>query len=102
MKVLYLHLLVYFLSIIACGSGMAYFSAICIWYDVKSADKCLEKCNSDSKCNFWDFGYGTCCGRSHSKGGAQPAKDYAFGPKNCKQLGKLTLSDIFMTLFFLH
>ena len=78
---------------------MAYFSAICIWYDVKSADKCLEKCNLDSKCNFWDFGYGTCCGRSHSEGGAQPAKGYAFGPKNCKELGKLTLSGLFMTLF---
>ena len=84
----------YILLIIACGIGKPFLAATCIWYDVKEADKCLEKCNSDSQCNFWDFkkdSFGIlCCGRADSTGGPQtsPYDGQVFGSKYCQLGGK--------------
>ena len=80
--------------IIVCGIGKSYLAATCTWYDVKEADQCLEKCNSDSQCNFWDFkkdSFGIlCCGRADSTGGPQtsPYDNQVFGSKYCKLGGK--------------
>ena len=50
---------------------------------VADANECLQKCNSDNACKFWDFGEGWCRLRSTSGNGPQSASKYSSGPKNC-------------------
>ena len=71
-----------------CGSGYAYHSGKMI-KDFHS-DKidhpyeCLQKCNSEETCNFWDYGQGWCRLRSTSGEGPQNDFEYSYGTKNCK------------------
>ena len=53
--------------------------------DTDTPEKCLEKCNLDSNCNFWDFDEGSTC-RHHSnegKNGEVATSGSTGGPKNC-------------------
>ena len=71
-----------------CGSGKAYHSGS-MFKDystpsLSNANQCLDKCNSDNACKFWDYGDGWCRLRSNSGDGEQLANGYSFGSKNCK------------------
>ena len=52
---------------------------------VKTAEHCLIRCKSNSRCSFWDFGNGWCRLRSSpGSAGPIPASGYTSGPKSCK------------------
>ena len=48
-----------------------------------TAEKCLDKCNSESKCQYWNFGRGWCNLLISNSGEEQSAIGYSSGPKNC-------------------
>ena len=50
---------------------------------VTNANQCLDKCNSDRSCEFWDYGGGKCRLRKNSGSGPKVAYGYSYGPKNC-------------------
>ena len=70
-----------------CGSEKAYHSGSMFKDysspEVTDASQCLDKCNSDSSCKFWDYGEGWCRLRSDSGQGEEKANGYSFGAKNC-------------------
>ena len=71
-----------------CGSGYAYHTGHMI-QDFHSDDiahpyACLQKCNSEESCNFWDYGQGWCRLRSTSGEGPEHAFKYSYGTKECK------------------
>ena len=61
-----------------------------------SPEKCLEKCNLELNCNFWDYGMSGsgiakryyCRLRSNSGGGRFKIPGYTYGTRNCS-LGKI-------------
>ena len=98
-----------FILIEECGIGKAYYSGTMIEaYDIKDAKHpvthpyvCLQKCNSDVSCKFWDYGEGYCRLSSDSGNGpklvpkirAMPnarrgrdaaVDDFDYGARKCK------------------
>ena len=52
--------------------------------DTDTPEKCLEKCNLDSNCNFWDKDSNYCRHRSNEgKDGEVETPGSSAGPKNC-------------------
>eukprot|EP00440_Ansanella_granifera_P076557 gb/GFBE01083075.1/.p1 GENE.gb/GFBE01083075.1/~~gb/GFBE01083075.1/.p1 ORF type:complete len:628 (+),score=100.09 gb/GFBE01083075.1/:1-1884(+) len=49
-----------------------------------SAHACLDLCQQDARCLYWDWGEGICRLRDGpGAGGAEPHKDYTGGPRGC-------------------
>ena len=82
---------VHSLILLECTTGNAYHSGA--MFDdfpssqVSTAKECLEKCNGDDRCKFWDFGGGWCRLRSSSGTGAQTDNGYTSGPRYCALSG---------------
>ena len=57
---------------------------------VKHPYECLQKCNSDDTCKFWDYGEGYCRLSSNSGNGPKSVPtdaagdDYIYGAKKCR------------------
>ena len=68
-----------------CNQGQAYHSGMLLADDSNVVDEkeCLEKCNSEDSCKFWDFGEGWCRLRTDAGNGPQVDNKYTSGPKNC-------------------
>ena len=54
-----------------------------------NARECLDACNAEDQCNYWDYGSSNpnwakhCRLRSDDGGGPEYSVGYSFGSKNC-------------------
>ena len=53
--------------------------------NANTPDECLQKCNLDSSCKFWDFDKGRICRLRSSEGkkGKVETSGSSSGPKHC-------------------
>ena len=75
--------------------------------DANNAKECLDRCNNDVNCMFWDYGDGYCRLRSDSGNGPTAYSGYEYGTKGCsygKYDNELQLTfrslDYILILFF--
>ena len=68
-----------------CSWGYSYESGTIINGDApaNNAQQCLNQCNAEQQCKFWDFGNNHCRLYSDKGDGPDPAVLYDFGAKNC-------------------
>ena len=56
--------------------------------------ECLNQCNNEPECKFWEFGDDYCRLRSNDGNGAEVAESYVSGPKFCFLKGRILFYNI--------